>query len=198
MLRGFTIISVFITSCRGIALLGCCSSSAVFNMFSSGRPCLSRGCQMRTLLGNIYKQQSHWQCFSQCVITDNFFQMSDLTTGRRPGAGLVSVSWKFIQALHLFHSQTLLRLLHLIQKMHAPRTVFLMGGGMSSLLWDCIRREWEKSNPRLNFISMAWNIHFTICTKWLRYNQLLSLMGNKPQVYQVYSIYHPPLSLFTW
>ena len=39
--------------------------------------------------------------------------------------------------------------------------VSFLGRWVGSSLWECIRRQWEKQNSKVNFMPTAWNIHIT-------------------------------------
>ena len=48
--------------------------------------------------------------------------------------------------------------------------------------------------PKWHIMPMAWNIHSTIFTWWSGYSHLKYPMWTKPQVFWVYSKYHPTLA----
>ena len=84
---------------------GCCCASVVFDMFPLGQHAYLPNYHVLTLNDTVYKQQSHRRCCSHSLLSHIVFpQMSDLTTGCWPSAGLVSEHWTLAWALPWFQS----------------------------------------------------------------------------------------------
>lgn len=140
---------------------GCCCASVVFDMFPLGQHAYLPNYHVLTLNDTVYKQQSHRRCCSHSLLSHIVFpQMSDLTTGCWPSAGLVSEHWTLAWALPWFQS---------VSTSFPPpcmHPVELSGWAREGVV--CCESASGERNSNVNFMLAAWNIHIAICPTWLR------------------------------
>lgn len=103
--------------------------------------CLSRSYQMLTLFNTVCKQQTHW-CYSLSLLSRRTYPKC-LSWPRVADPVQKTCMGSSLSALKLFSIRS-----SCYKNTQSPRTLFWM----TCLLWERIRRQWEKWISKVNFM----------------------------------------------
>lgn len=132
--------------------------------------CLSCGYQMLTLFITVCKQQT-LRCSSLSLLSRITYPKCLSWPGLADPALKTCIGFS-LSTLKLFSIRS-----SCYKNTQWPKKLFWM----TCLLWECIRRQWEKWISKVNFMPMV---------------EMFNCYWNKPQAYQTYLIYCPPQIAF--
>lgn len=138
---------------------------------SLGTMWVSRSYQMLKVCDTIYKQQSYWQHSSHSLLSHIIWPRIC-----QPGAGHVAKYCKLAQAPHFLCSQALLPPLLLLHK-HTCSGCILCG--QVSQLSALRQSEWENWNPKVYFMTTAWNSRLNLSFNIPIYVYILDILPNR-------------------